>query len=199
MTYYTYDFYKYIAPDVPMVPLPTVEDTVADVIIDFCQKTSIYRQWLEDYIAVSQDDEEVELDLPNSTAVVEILAIQEVEDIGDYGDFRNLDDFMFTNQADTPMLLLNDPAEKDYEARVRVALRPTIGFTEVPDFIYEDWRDVIASGAKHRLLAMRGKPWYAPRDAEGHRMDYRRGVQRASSRVVLETINKVNKPTSRYI
>ncbi len=199
MTYYKYDFYKYVAPDVNGVPEPTVEDTVEDVIIDFCRKTSFYRQWLEDQISVYVDDEEVELDLPANTAVVEVVAIQEVETSGDYGDFIDPDTYIFSNQGDEAKILFSDPSDEEYDARVRVALRPVVGFTVVPDWIYEDWRDTIAEGAKYRLLSMRSKPWHSRIESHEHRVLYERGLHRASAKVVLETINKIRKPTSRYI
>lgn len=199
MTYYTYDFYKYVASDVPMVPMPTVEDTVADVIIDFCQQTSVYRQWLEDQISVYQDDEEVELDLPADTAVVEILGVQKVDSDGNYGDFIDAETYIFSAQGEIPKLLFNEPVEQDFDARVRAAIRPVIGFTEVPDFIYEDWRDVIVNGAKARLFNMKAKPWHSPVEAEKARYQYNRALQRAGAKVLLETINKVHKPASRYI
>lgn len=199
MPYYKYDFYKYIAPDVHGVPEPTVEDTVEDVIIDFCRKTSFYRQWLEDQISVFVDDEEIELDLPEDTAVVEIIAIQEVETSGDYGDFIDPDTYIFSNQGDEPKILFNEPSEEEYDARVRVALRPVRGFSVVPDWIYEDWRDTIAEGAKFRLLSMKSKPWYSRIERDQHRVWYERGIHKASRMVVLETINKIKKPTARYI
>lgn len=199
MTYYKYDFYKYVAPDVRGIAMPTVEDAVEDVIIDFCQKTSVYRQWLEDQISVAVDDEEVELDLPDDTAVVEVMGIQEVDDDGEYGDFIDPDTYMFTNQGDTPKIIFSEPSEDEYDARVRVALRPIIGFTEVPDWLWEDWRDVISEGVKARLLSMRSMSWYSPNEAGQHMAQYLLGVHKASRQVVLETINKVTKPVSRYI
>jgi len=199
MTYYKYDWYKYVAPDVNGIPEPTVEDTVEDVIIDFCQKTSFYRQWLEDQISVAVDDEEVELDLPDNTAIVEVVAIQKVETSGGYGDFIDPDSYIFSNQGDEAKILFNDPSDEEYDARVRVALRPVVGFSTVPDWIYQDWRDVIAHGVKSRLLAMRSKPWYALTESEQHRAWYDQGVRKASGKVVLETVNKIRKPTARYI
>jgi hypothetical protein len=199
MTYSKSDFYKYVAPDVRGVPTPTVEDTAEDVIIDFCQKTSLYRQWLEDQILVLVDDEDVELDLPEDTAIVEVMGIQEVDDSGDYGDFIDPDTYMFSNQGDTLKIIFNDPSDREYDARVRVALRPTIGFTVVPDWIWEDWRDVIAEGIKYRLLSMRSKSWYAPTEAAFHLGLYSQGIRKAARKVVLETVNKVDKPVSRYI
>ncbi len=199
MAYYKYDFYKYVAPDVYGVPEPTVEDTVEDVIIDFCQKTSFYRQWLEDQISVYEDDEEIELDLPGNTAVVEVIAIQKVETDGSYGDIIDPDTYVFSNQGDEPKILFNDPSDEEYDARVRVALRPSVGFSIVPDWIYEDWRDVIAHGVKQRLLAMRSKPWYALTESEQHRAWYEQGIRKASRKVVQETINKIAPPIKRYI
>jgi len=199
MTYYKYDFYKYVTPHVYGVPGPVVEDVVEDVIMDFCQQTGVYRQWLDDHIFVSVDDEEVELDLPDNTAVVDVLAVQEVEEDGLYGGYLEPDTYLFSNQSGTPTLLFNTPSEEDYEARVRVALRPTVGFTIVPEWLYIEWRDVISEGVLAHLLAMRAKPWYALTESEQHRQKYLDGIRTASGKTVLETLNKVTKPVSRYI
>jgi hypothetical protein len=201
MTYAKDDFYKYVAPDVRLVPIPTVEDAVEDVIIDFCQKTSIYRQWLEDTISVVEDDTEVELTLPDNTAVVNVMAVQELDDNGDpiEDQFIDPDTYHFSNQDGTPKILFMQPSDEEYDARVRVSLRPVVAFTVVPDWIWEDWRDVIVSGVKYRLLSMRAQAWYSPVEAEYHYRLYMAGVRKASSAMVLETINKICKPTSRYI
>jgi hypothetical protein len=199
MTYHTYDFYKYVAPDVMGVSIPTVEDAAEDVIIDFCQTTSAYRQWLEDTVSVSTGDEEIEIDPPEDTAVVEIIAIQKIDSSGDYGDFVDQDTYQFSNREATPKIIFNDPVDEDYDARIRAALRPVVGFSDVPDWLWTDWRDVIASGIKYRLLSMRSQRWYSSREADLHLGAYFRGTNRAARQVVLETLNKINKPTSRYI
>lgn len=199
MSYTTEDFYKYIAPDVNGVSIPIVADTVADTIIHFCRKTSFWRLWLEDHIAVYIDDEQVPLDLPEGTQVVNIIAIQVVENDGTYSSFIDPNTYTYSKRIDEPGIVFTEPSNEDYEARVRVALRPIEGFSEVPDWLYEDWRDTISCGAKHRLLSMRSQSWYSPVEAEQNRLFYQAGVTSASAKVVLETINKIHKPKSRYI
>jgi hypothetical protein len=209
-TYCKADFYKYVAPHVYGVSEPAVEGAVEDVIIDFCNRTSFYRRWLEDYISVAIGDEEVDLDLPRNTAVVDVIAIQKVDDGGEYGEFLDPDSYLFSNQTmkeagttdlydNTSKILFNEPSDEGYEARVRLALRPIVGFTEVPNWVYEDWREVIVHGVLSRLLSMRSKAWYALTESEQHRNWYMAGVRKAANKVVLETINKVSKPVSRYI
>lgn len=200
-TYLKSDFYKYIAPHARGVPEPTVEDAVEDVIIDFCSKTSLYRQWLEDTISVGIDDTEIELDIPNDTAIVEIMAVQKLDDDGNPTDeFVPDEDYVFSNQSDNlPKLIFSEPSTEEYEARVRVALRPEIGFSTVPTWLYERWRNTIVEGVLAYLLSMRSKPWYAQSESALHMAAYERDVGRVSAGAVLETINKVKRPTSRYI
>lgn len=199
MTYYKYDFFKYVAPHVRGIPEPTVEDTVENIIIDFCQRSGFYRQWLSTQISVAIDDEDVSFTPPANTAIVNVLGVQKVEASGDYGVFIDPETYLFSNQDGTPQLLFNDPADEAYTARVRVSLRPVIGFSVVPDWVYEDWRYVITAGVVQSLLSMRSKPWYARVESEKHRAQYEHGIARASREVVLETINKISRPVSRYI
>jgi hypothetical protein len=202
MPYYKYDFYKYVAPDVYGCPMPVIEDTAEDVIIDFCRKTSFYRQWLEDLISVAVDDVDVELDLPRNTTVVEVMTVQKVDgNETPIDEYLNDEDFTFSNQDDsgTARLVFREPAQEAFDARVRVALRPVVGFTIVPDWLYEDWRDAIVAGIKARLLSMRSKAWYALTESEQYRLRYNEEIRRASRVVVLETVNKIRKPPTRYI
>jgi hypothetical protein len=200
MTYYKRDFYKYIAPHARSVPEPTVEDTVEDIVIDFCNRTSVYRQWLEDHIFVDAGDTDVELDPPRDTAIVEIMAVQKVDESGDPYDLVDPDSYIFSNQIDdTPKLLFVDPATEGYEARVRVALKPEVGFETLPNWLYERWRDVIVAGVLAKILSMRSKPWYAQGEANQYLAVYMNGINQTSRQAILETINKVARPASRYI
>ena len=52
------------------------------------------------------------------------------------------------------------PEQTDVRAlQALVALTPKRDAIEVPDFLYGDWLEAIAHGARYRLMAIPGKPW----------------------------------------
>jgi len=199
MSYTLENFYRYIAPDVNECPMPVVEDAVRDAIITFCQRSSYWRLWLEDQISVSQDDESVELELPKNTRLVDVLGIQKVNSDGDYGDYLDKGSYVYAGFESTPQILFNVPADEDFDARVRVALRPDIDTDTVQDWVYEDFRDVICHGAKYRLLSMRSKAWYAQAESEFYRRHFKDAINRAAALVALESVNTLAPKQAGYI
>lgn len=55
-----------------------------------------------------------------------------------------------------------------YQMVLRCALKPSPDAVLVPDFIYNDYRDTIVSGALARLFSVRGKSWSDPNLAVAH-------------------------------
>lgn len=74
------DFYPFIAPFVPGVSRPYIEESLRRAIIDFCEKTGLWRKWLDDQISVEVNDKEKTLALPSNTTLVGVICVQEVSD-----------------------------------------------------------------------------------------------------------------------
>jgi len=199
MSYTLENFYKYIAPDVNGCPMPVVEDAVRDAIITFCRRSSYWRKWLEDQVSVFRDDESVDLELPSDTRLVDVLAVQKVNDDGTYGDYLDKSSYVYAGFESTPQILFNDPADEDFDARVRVALRPDVDTDTVQDWVYEDFREVICHGAKYRLLSMRSKTWYAQAESDFYRRRFNDAINRAAALVALESINTLASKQTGYI
>jgi len=199
MSYELEDFYKYIAPDVQGCPIPTVEDAVRDAIREFCHRSNYWRMWLEDTIYVSEDDETVDLEIPANTRLVNVLAIQAVNDDGSYGDYMDKDEFLYPGLDSTQKILFNTPAEEDFEARVRVSLKPDIDTDTVQDWVYEDFRDIIVSGALSRLLNMSSKSWYRQAEAMAHKYRFDSAVSKALSVAAMESVSKLAPKKTGYI
>lgn len=202
VTYTFADFCPYVAPVLPMCPLPTIEDAVRDAIITFCDKTWFWRQWLETTIVVVEGDTEAALDLPSNTRLVGVVSVQELDDATEqtWGDFVDPATYQMSRFDYYPKILFPDGAEEDFEARVRVALKPTRAATSIPEWMFEDWADVISDGAKWWLLSMSNKPWGNSQEAPLYRDRFLVGIGMATSKVVLETINSGIRPLKqRYI
>ena len=199
MSYELSDFYQYIAPDVRGCPGPVVNNAVRDAIITFCRRSSYWREWLDDHISAYEDDESVELDIPDNTRLVDVIAIQMINDDGTYGDYLDKDTYVYKGFESTPTVLFNVPVEEDLDARVRVALTPDVDTDTVENWVYEDFRDAICSGAKSRLLSMRSTAWYSPDESNFHRAMFNKAVSHAAAIVALESVNTLAPKKPRYI
>lgn len=56
---------------------------------------------------------------------------------------------------------------------VKVILMPTLAAVKVPDYIYNDWLEVIAWGAAARIMTMAAKKWYNPELSEYYNSKYK--------------------------
>lgn len=67
--------------------------------------------------------------------------------------------------------------------KIRVALKLAATAENIPDFFYEDWRRVLASGAISRLCAIPGREYSNPELAVYHGRLFTSGMSRAMSRM----------------
>lgn len=182
-------FFPYVAPDVYECPELTMEIAVRDAAIEFCRRAYVWREVL-DPIAVTKGQASYELGVPNSALPENILEV------------------IFDNQKLASAKLENLPANRDtYEAKPRgyaltfgdqirlypipdrdgdmyvtVALTPSSSATGVDSSIFERYKEVIAHGAKHRLMSVPSKSWSNPAAAQYHMTQFMRGVGEARIR-----------------
>ncbi len=71
----------------------------------------------------------------------------------------------------------------------RVALKPTHASTNAADFLFNDWHEGIAHGAKARLMAVADKPWTNPQAALFHERMYKSAITRAHARTLKGNSN----------
>jgi len=199
MSYDLSSFYKYIAPDVRGCPQPVVEEAVRDAVIEFCRKTGYWRKWLDSEVSVYEDDEYAELDLPTNTRLVDVIAVQYVNNDGTYGDYLDRDSYEWKGFESAPRLLFNTPATEDYDARVRVSLAPDVDTDTVQDWVYDDFRDTICHGATARLQNMSGASWYRQKQAADHRYSFLMDTSRVAAKVAMDNVNKLAPKQTGYI
>ena len=60
-----------------------------------------------------------------------------------------------------------------FTLKAGVWIKPSRDSTEAPDFIYEKYLEVIASGAKARIMNMKSRPWYNPQAAADELAEYK--------------------------
>lgn len=144
-----------------------VMDEILDVLIDFCDQTSIMEyDWGSLYVL--KGIQEYEIDNPSGTTVVAGLL-----------DVRKGTAPFSAYTFNPPVLRLAEDPAKDFELTLRAKLAPSRTATTIEDRIYQDWSRYIVAGAKARMLAMVGKPWADPALSGVMAREYREGVSKA--------------------
>ena len=88
---------------------------------------------------------------------------------------------------DTEQMLVVWPTPSTTELQsvvVRASIVPTSDATYVPDWLYQDWRTVIGSGALSQILLIPNKDWTNPQMAAVHEGKFRAGKSRAKARSI---------------
>lgn len=182
-------FYPLILPDVANCPTVTVDATLAAVAADFCSRTQIWREQLDQGYTVSNI---AEYDL-DGTAVIESVLWVVCDGIKlTPTDYRVVphDRLSEVNQpthywvVNENILRLFPIPNARYVLNVGVSLKPSRTAVGVEDWIYETWAETIASGAISRLARVPKKEWTDFSLSEVHRKLYERGVAEAEQRDV---------------
>lgn len=185
-------FHKYILPNVQGCPIGVVDNAILSTVIDFCEKSLLWKKESEKtdvragqarYTYSPGSDAKVvqavyaalehQPLIPTSLAELDEYDPQWRDAVSE----RPTKYFMDTDESIRLVgAPLNDmPAALD----VHVALKPSRDASETPDFIYEDWAEVIADGALAKLHAMPSRSWADPRVVAFYHRRYRQGLSRA--------------------
>lgn len=170
-------FLPEILPDVPGCPVDMATNALRNTIIEFCEKSLAYRQTL-DPITAQTNITDYDLEPPKGYRVQKIMQMwylgQEMEalapdDIGLPDPYRTgITGYNaskgppagYTQKDVDTFTILPTPDQKYTNAiTMRVALVPLRTVTEVEDFLFELWGEVIGFGTKARLMLTPGKPY----------------------------------------
>lgn len=178
-----------ILPDIPTVPIVAIISAVRDAAVEFCEKTHLWKVDLT-RISVVADTQDYTLTPPASSALVIVDNVKYKQNGQDDDQFVTLDPISKEQQnlfqsgnwifatAPTPSQYWVDNVDKDLHLipipedastsglLVHVVLKPSATCTTVPDFLYDDHRKAIASGALSNLYAKKGMSWYDPKEAQ---------------------------------
>ncbi|HDG97986.1 MAG TPA: hypothetical protein ENG73_07440 [Desulfobacterales bacterium] len=177
----------------PMVPLPAIEQAVLDAAIRFCEGSHIWKHTL-DRINVVGDQAGYSLSLSTAMAayarIIGVAAAWYKQDGEEDSSFTRLDPLSadhedrvqydawhldssstpsnyYVNASDPTTLYLYPIPEDDSDEGllVKVCLRPIEGATVLPDILYNQYRRQIATGARAYLYGTPGMPWSNPNKA----------------------------------
>lgn len=195
-------FVRYVAPDVMGAPEVAILTALQGSVVDFCEK-SLVLQRDHDPITAIAGLTDYELDPPDNHLAVKImrawfnstelepLAPDSVSDPAIYNRF-----FSGASSINgTPRQILQKdersfslwPAPEKTESNaitIRLALKPKRDAEKVDDVLYEDWAEVVAAGAKARLMMSTGQPYFNAQMAGVNMAAFQQGVNNARSRAV---------------
>lgn len=197
----TYEkFFPNILPEVPGAAETIVENAVRNAVIEFCEKGLILQRD-HDPITLVEGVVDYDLEPPTGYLCVKVmkawlennpldpLAPDFVREAAVYN--RLFTSYQKANstpraylQKDERTISVWSPPEKRYPngLTLRVALKPTRSSSEVEDVIFEDYAEVIASGALSRLMMSAGKPYTNVEMAAVHKGLFQQGINMARQR-----------------
>jgi hypothetical protein len=193
-------FLPEILPDVPGCPSDMAIRALRSTIIEFCEKSFIYQQTLDPITAI-ENITDYDLDPPSGYRVQKIMKMwylgREMEalapdDIGLPDSYRtNITGYNaskgppagYTQKDVDSFTILPIPDQRYTNAiTMRVALVPLRSVTEVEDFLFELWSEVIGFGTKARLMLNPGKPYSNAEAATYNQVRFAAGLNDARQR-----------------
>lgn len=172
------DFYDYLLPDVPGCPLAMADLQLRQAAREFCETTLAWVEWLDDVTTVA-DVLEYDFDLTPLQEVIQLqratiddknLPVASERDIPpDWRVSASMDRCVFT--LDKKAFYVVPAQSAGLLVATQCALKPSQTAAGVEDFIHEQYAEVIASGAKARLMLSPKKPY-----TDGTLAAYHRGV-----------------------
>ena len=184
-------FYPYITTDVLGCPFPTVDQHMILAAREFCQRASIWMEWLGAFTA-SGTTNTYDFDLTNQQELVKVTRVL-VNDDDDYeiktrrdlpadwdtGDSDQLDKAL-VHIDNTQYALFPLPVSGD-TVMIQAVFRPTITASSLPDVLFDRWLETLASGTKARLMAIPKMPWSDASLARYHINQFNASVNRAAN------------------
>jgi hypothetical protein len=184
------EFHPYIRVDALDCPDPVINSAVISASIEFCRDTLSWTE-MQDYLPLVNGVADYEIDAPANSRVIQVMDIwlnsSRIEPV----TLKDLQRLMpnwsvatasapsyFTSAVERGAIrLFPRPMNVDGQRlTARIALVPTAKATTLPDFLGLHYFEVIASGAKARLMMMPSTSWFNAALAMTHRQLFADGV-----------------------
>lgn len=181
-------------------PEPLAIQVIRDAAIDFCVRSNFIQRDM-DPIAAQEGIGDYDLEPPSQQLVVKIMkcwyknyelnpvAPDYIKDPAFYN--ANIpnnpqstgEPLVFTQKDERTFSVYPIPKETTESAlTLRISCKPTRASTSCEDSLFEDYLDVIASGALSRLVSAVGKPYSAPAMVAFYANKFFAGVNEARQR-----------------
>lgn len=195
------DFLSEVMPYVENCPLPVAKHSIQNAAIEFCQRTALWRRELDpiSIIANIYDyDLDDEISADESVSSINFAFLTEVS--GETPMKVTTEDTMqqtirnwrtLTSSKPQAVMLTDTENLRTYpipEAAIAgglvvgLILKPSRIAGGLPDWIYEQWAEAIAYGAKAKLFSMKSRPWYDAQEALDEQDNFDMAIKDATIR-----------------
>lgn len=183
------DFFEYILPEVIGCPDPTLRSAVRLAAIDFCRETLAWTE-IQDPLALIDGEPNYDIDVPTGAFAYTVRDVwlgnrrltpktmAAMQDAMPQWATASSNEPIYYNAAIErgQIRVFPTPANSTGSLVIRTAYVPTIACTTLPDFLGQRHLDVIASGAKSRLMLIPGQPWSNPQQGAYYQTRFPDGV-----------------------
>lgn len=188
-------FHPYVQPVVQGCPLGLINHAIRKATIEFCERTNLWKMGSPG-ADILKDQAFYTFDTPVGTRVTQpdwitingkqLVGTTPIEldiEIPDWREKEQEYPHLYYVERPNTVRIIGIPTEDKLGLLdAQVSLSPTRDAVDCPDWLYENWVDVIASGALATLTAMAGKQWSDSTMAAYHNQIFRAGISRARSK-----------------
>lgn len=182
-------FYQYVAPDVFECPQITMDIAIRDSAIEFCRRTQVWQEQLDDIQTIAGVST---YDLGNQSSVIveqvlealcdgRILEPVKFRDLPANRDTRTGESTVYSMMFGDQVRLYPIP-QSSGKLSLTVVYTPSNSSTGIDSTLFERYKEIIAHGAKHRLMTVPNKSWSNPALAQYHMTQFMRGIGEARIR-----------------
>lgn len=196
------DFFPDVLPDVPGCPPDMAIRAIRHTVIEFCERSLIH-QVTQDPISLRPNLSDYYLDTPSGFRIQKIMKVwfrgqvldpvapDEINTPEAYnariaGYTATKSEPVAYTQKDFESITFLPIPDQTYSAAItmRVALAPLRDSAGCEDFLYEQWGEYLACGAKARLMLTTGKPYTNPEAAAVNQARYTVALNDARQRAI---------------
>lgn len=180
--------------EVPSAPIPLVDREITRTIIEVCEKAYVWKEELHPQIATT-NNQTMHLSTPKDSRIAGVIELNHGGHRILSATERELDDtrsewrspngqsetISYFYLKDRTTVVFSDVPSCRMRIKVIAILKPSLDARRFPDFIREDYADLIAMGAKYRLLKMNGQAWSNPNLATFEQQNFNKELKRAKA------------------
>lgn len=186
------DMLRPVLVEAEACPEGIAEEDMRSAVIQWCTETRCLHI-SQTVSTVSGDQEPAQIDM-SAEFVVDIVSAR--IDGRDVNVLASNDSATKDATEAEPVLVFADPNQPyvlppptaPREVELYMAVSPGPDAAEVPDVLWQRYREALVNGALARVLARRGKPWSDPNEAERRRQLFERAI---TSTAALLGVNRV--------
>ncbi len=213
------DLLTEVLPETPECPGPLAVNAVRNAAIDFCQRSTFWRQDHAKLSAFADEGEpgEYTLTVPSDTELVAVVTPILMSGLPVYQRSQswldqNLHQWQMRTGAQADWFLMVSPtilrlvpypvAVAVDALQIKLILKPSREAAAMDATTANQWYLTITAGAKSLLMAMGNKPWSDQAESERYSEIFEHGITEARSRIIgghrHQAADRVNKSRGHY-